>query len=965
MRVLAFRLCVLASVAALVFSPAAASRARAMPAPSTRTSPGAPDRASTLSSSVVVFGDQAQIAAAETGDSAAVVAGRYIVTFRAGVADPLATTLALAGRLGFRPTHVYRARIRGFAARLSVDAVASLRRDPNVSAVYADGLFHHTAVMDNVYRVGGFRNATAKIDGRDERVNADVAVVDGGIIHHLDLNVAGGFDCTGNADPYHDDDGHGTHVAGIVGALDNGIGSVGIAPGARIYPVRVFVFDSATTAALICAMETIADNAGLFEVANMSFRYPGADGPCSSDPFHQAVCDAFNAGVTLVAAAGNDVDDARNWIPAAYSQVITVSAFADSDGRPGGLGPPTSRGADDAFATFSNYGPKIDIAAPGVEVVSTWPNYLQSKLSDPNYNYLSGTSMAAPAVTAAIALLMTRQGRLSPAEAKRRLLAAAIPAVLPGDPDGSHEPLLNVGDYTPTLTLKRTSGKYKTTVAANLTGFHPNANVALQWDAGPAARQLMTFNVDGTGAATVSFSVPATPRGRHTVVAPGGPARHGHRPVHRDPLHPRLPVLRTARVSGLRLVARLRGRQDDRRPLVRRCHPAHARHREHERLGQRQGQRHDPFRCRPRLLPNHRQRARRQRQGDRRFPGDRSDLWPGRGRQPGLLPHAFPHPDGDSGNLLLDDPDVHPDHNAIRHSDRHTRPDHRTHADAGAERDADTGADGRRVRGQRSAVSDVPDSLVGAVPPNHTPADPNKVIQGLWIGDELSVMEQLSISSFLLNGHHYHLYVYDDIRNVPMGTVLRDATEILPASRIFRYADSPTFAGFANFFRYKLLLERGGWWADCDIVCLRPLEFPGEHVFATEFAGTEDLAANCIIKAPIGSRAMAFAWDVCQSKRPDVLVWGEIGPALVRRAIAELSLEGGRLPSHVFCPLAYWTWKRAVEPGSQALLNRRSFTVHLWHEMWRLERRDTNARYPPTSLYEHLKTRYLRLPCYG
>src|SRR5437773_272693 len=87
------------------------------------------------------------------------------------------------------------------------------------------------------------------------------------------------------------------------------------------------------------ATARIDDNAGLFEVANLSFRHYGADGACSSHPFHQAICDVTAAGVTLVAAAGNGVDDARHWIPAAYNQVITVSAFADSDGRPGALGP--------------------------------------------------------------------------------------------------------------------------------------------------------------------------------------------------------------------------------------------------------------------------------------------------------------------------------------------------------------------------------------------------------------------------------------------------------------------------------------------------------------------------------------------------------------------------------------------------------------------------------------------------
>src|SRR4051794_17882417 len=84
-------------------------------------------------------------------------------------------------------------------------------------------------------------------------------------------------------------------------------------------------------------------------------------------------------------------------------------------------------------------------------------------------------------------------------------------------------------------------------------------------------------------------------------------------------------------------------------------------------------------------------------------------------------------------------------------------------------------------------------------------------VQSLWIGPELSVMEQLSIRSFLANGHPFHLYVYSDVRGIPDGADVRDAREILPESMIFQYSEYKTVAGFANYFRYKLLLDRGGW----------------------------------------------------------------------------------------------------------------------------------------------------------
>ena len=128
-------------------------------------------------------------------------------------------------------------------------------------------------------------------------------------------------------------------------------------------------------------------------------------------------------------------------------------------------------------------------------------------------------------------------------------------------------------------------------------------------------------------------------------------------------------------------------------------------------------------------------------------------------------------------------------------------------------------------------------------------ATDKQIIQGLWIGPELSAMEQLSIASFLKNGHEYHLYVYKEMKNVPGGCVLRDANEILPGARVFQYQQYPSYAGFANFFRYKLLLERGGWWADTDVICLKTLDFPETQVFASEMCRGEEVVTSGIIKS--------------------------------------------------------------------------------------------------------------------
>lgn len=239
-------------------------------------------------------------------------------------------------------------------------------------------------------------------------------------------------------------------------------------------------------------------------------------------------------------------------------------------------------------------------------------------------------------------------------------------------------------------------------------------------------------------------------------------------------------------------------------------------------------------------------------------------------------------------------------------------------------------------------------------------ADLNKTIQGLWIGPELSLMEQLSISSFLQNGHDYHLYVYDDVKNVPAGTVVRNANEILPAARIFQYKDRPSYAGFSNFFRYKLLLERGGWWADSDTICLKTFEFPDEYVFSSEInhRGVEVINSG-IMKVPAGSSIMSFAWKICEAKDSSRLEWGEIGPRLMARAVRKFSLKRYKKDSRVFCPVDYEEWQTVLQPAVCWAFDDRTFAIHLWNEMWRLAGQDKNARYHERCLYERLKRTYL------
>jgi hypothetical protein len=235
----------------------------------------------------------------------------------------------------------------------------------------------------------------------------------------------------------------------------------------------------------------------------------------------------------------------------------------------------------------------------------------------------------------------------------------------------------------------------------------------------------------------------------------------------------------------------------------------------------------------------------------------------------------------------------------------------------------------------------------------------NPVIQGLWIGSELSVMEQMSIASFLANGHSYHLYVYDAIKNVPEGATLLDAGEILPSSRIFKYKRYQSYAGFSNYFRYKLLMEKGGWWADSDLICLRHFDFSEAYVFGTEMDKGIQVISAGVLKAPPGSDLMSYAWGVCDSKDPEQLAWGETGPKLIARGVAEFSLEGYAKPANVFCPISYNDWRKVLEPGIGLPPDPATYAIHLWNEMWRRAGMDKNDQYDPDCLYERLRRKYV------
>jgi subtilisin len=337
--------------------------------------------------------------------------------------------------------------LNGYAAVIPAGRLAALSRDPDVAFINRDEVMYADAVSTGgawgVDRIDAEPNDATANDGTGARV----AVIDTGIdLDHPDLapNVVNGkntisttgtiySDCAlgrGNTGPTSadDDNGHGTHVAGTIGAKNDGAGVVGVAPGAMLYAVKVLnAQGSGYVSDIICGINwvtstrTDADPNNNIDVANMSLGGTGSDDGKScaqtTNAYKKAICNSVGKEVNYVVSAGNDGSDLANKRPASFRDrddttgtskplVLTVTAITDYNGKPGGGAAATCRsGTDDTPASFSNYATNANnqahtIAAPGVCIKSTWKAGA--------YNTISGTSMAAPHVAGTAAMCRAR-----------------------------------------------------------------------------------------------------------------------------------------------------------------------------------------------------------------------------------------------------------------------------------------------------------------------------------------------------------------------------------------------------------------------------------------------------------------------------------------------------------------------------------------------------------------------------
>lgn len=238
----------------------------------------------------------------------------------------------------------------------------------------------------------------------------------------------------------------------------------------------------------------------------------------------------------------------------------------------------------------------------------------------------------------------------------------------------------------------------------------------------------------------------------------------------------------------------------------------------------------------------------------------------------------------------------------------------------------------------------------------------NKIIQGLWIGKKASIIEHLCIKSFLDNGHEFHLYVYNsEVENCPIGTVFRDANEIIPEQLIYKDVIN-SYTSFANWFRYKLLYERGGWWVDMDVICLKEFDFSKDYCFTTEVVfddGTPmTIANNAVIKSPKNAEFLSVMLDHMEKRDLTNAKWGEFGARFLERVLKQYDSKEFIQPAQVFCPVNWHQiellFKRDVE-----LIFENSYAIHLWNNIWSQSGINKNETFQPDSIIEKLKAKYL------
>ncbi|MGW0827676.1 S8 family peptidase [Streptomyces sp. NPDC002845] len=350
------------------------------------------------------------------------VSGSYIVTLKGGTKASAEAGKDIAGKYGAKIRHTYSSVLNGYSVKAGERQARALAADSRVASVVQDTEVTYDHRQKNPPSWGLDRIDQRKLpldksytwpDSAGKGVT--VYVIDTGIrVTHKDFGGRAryGWDFVGDDGTAGDGNGHGTHVAGTVAGA-----RYGVAKKADVVAVRVLDNAGAgTTAQVIAGIDWVTRNAGKPAVANLSLG-----GPANAQ-LDAAVRNSIASGVTFTVAAGNDGLLAGLYSPARVGQAITVGATDRKDARAG----------------FSNWGPSLDLFAPGVAITSA------AHTSDTARATYSGTSMASPHVAGAAALYLAEHRGADPAQVSKALTGQAVKGKVRGKGAGSPNRLLQV-----------------------------------------------------------------------------------------------------------------------------------------------------------------------------------------------------------------------------------------------------------------------------------------------------------------------------------------------------------------------------------------------------------------------------------------------------------------------------------------------------------------------------------------
>ncbi|MGW2512689.1 S8 family peptidase [Streptomyces scopuliridis] len=357
-------------------------------------------------------------------DAKDAVQGSYIVTLKktAGLKSASPAGRSVVSEYGGTVKRTYTAALNGYAAELSPAQARRLAADPAVDKVFQDREVHTFATQTNPPSWGLDRIDQAALPLNNSYTYPDTAgegttvyVIDTGVrITHQDIagRASYGYDAVDNDNTAQDGNGHGTHVAA------NAAGTVyGVAKKAKIVAVRVLNnAGSGTTAQVVAGIDWVTNNHSGPSVANVSL------GGGANAAIDTAVQNSINSGVTYAIAAGNSGADAQNYSPARVAAAITVGATTSTDAR----------------ASYSNYGARVDLFAPGSAITSAW------NTSDTATSSISGTSMATPHVAGAAAVYLAGHPTATPAQVSTALVNGATNGVVTNPGTGSPNKLLRI-----------------------------------------------------------------------------------------------------------------------------------------------------------------------------------------------------------------------------------------------------------------------------------------------------------------------------------------------------------------------------------------------------------------------------------------------------------------------------------------------------------------------------------------